>query len=161
MRQIKRKAPSPTSLMVAMSRVDQLKQLLGESPDPKLVLDTIEGETQTFELLDALCELALADKKVGEEAADRAKRLKQRAEKWRGIARQVMDRIGLPKLERPVYTISFSAGTPSLVITDTSRIPRELMAPDKDAIKAAIKAGREIPGCTLNNSPPVMRISGK
>ena len=56
---------------------------------------------------------------------------------------------------------SVSRGVPSVVIVDETLISPTLMraAPDKKAIAAAIKAGGAVPGATLSNAAPVLRIT--
>lgn len=57
-------------------------------------------------------------------------------------------------------------GSDGLHITDESAIPADFMTtppppapkPDKNAIKAALKAGQTVPGCELSNGPPSVSI---
>lgn len=152
------KKPSPTALMREMAKVDQLRHWLGEAEETQVIIDTIEGETQALEMLDIIVEEWESDVGHAEKAKARADRIKRRADKSRHLAQAIMEKIGATKLERPGYTATIGKGVPSLVITDDSIIPRKLMAPDKTAIKAALVKGENIPGCSLNNVPPVLRI---
>lgn len=152
---------SSTALMREMGRVDQLRKWLGEAEETQVILDTIEGETQALEMLDIIVDEWESDKGNAEKCRARATRIEQRADKTRYLAQAILERIGVNKLERAAYTMSVGAGVPSVIITDDKVIPRHLMAPDKTAIKSALSKGENVPGCTLNNVPPVLRIRTK
>lgn len=152
---------SPTVIMREMARVDQLRKWLGEAEETQVILDTIEGESQALEMLDIVVDEWESDKGLAEKTRERAARIERRADKGRYLAQAIIEKIGVSKLERPGYTASIGSGVPSVVVTDDSIIPRHLMAPDKMAIKAALSKGENVPGCTLNNMPPVLRIRTK
>lgn len=153
------KTPSPTALMREMALVDQIKMFLGEAADAQLLIDTIEGETQALEYLDLVIECFNGDKKNADDAYARGQRFAKRVERSRILAQQIMEKIGSAKIERSGYTASLGAGPPSVKITDEARIPRQYMAPEKNAIKKALKAGEAVPGATLNNAPTILRIT--
>ena len=153
--------PSPTMLMREMARVDQLRAWLGEAADAQLLLDTIEGETQALEMLDVVIDEWESDKGHAEKAKARAQRIEKRAERGRFLAQAIMEKIGQQKLVRPGYTATIAKGTPSVHVTDAAVVPRKFLAPDKLAIRSALCDGENVPGCTLNNVPPVLRISTK
>ena len=50
-------------------------------------------------------------------------RLEERAAKKRTLVLEVMSEVGLTKLEKPDFTASVRAGTPSLVVTSEDVIP--------------------------------------
>ena len=154
------KTPSPTALMQTMAGVDRLRQLLGEDADSQLVLDTIEGETNALEMLDAIVETILADEALANAAKERATRMEARADKRRAIVQRIMERIGQKKLERPLATLVIAAGPTSVVIAREDLVPNEYWRSvlDKHAINRAIKSDLEVPGATLSNAPPVLRI---
>ena len=67
-----------------------------------------------------------------------------------------MNVLELSRVELPDLTASMARGTPQVVITDEAALPDaylrvvpEQRAPDKAAILAALKAGFDVPGCTL------------
>lgn len=155
------KLPSPGALMYDMAKVDQIRAWLGEARDVESVLATIESETDALEKLDIIVDEWESDKTNAEKGRARAIRIEARANKAKFLAQQIMEKFGVAKLERPAYTATIGQGVPSLVITDEKRIPPRLMRPDKDAIKAELKGGKEVPGCSLNNSPPTLRITMK
>lgn len=125
-------------------------------------LDTLEGETDAMEIADyliggALDDDALAEAIKSEEAAlsMRRKRVEDRAKAKRRAMLDLLDATGLKKMERPRATISRRAGSVRVEIDDESCVPTQLLtiktttSPDKEAIKAQIEAGSEVPGCSL------------
>ena len=64
----------------AMSAAMQIRAMLGDTEDEKLLADTIDGETDVLEILDRLVEQALADEALVEGARERIKRLEARPE---------------------------------------------------------------------------------
>ena len=130
---------------------------VGAADDAELLIDTIEGQTSLFEIIDELLlrrteSLALAD---------------------------------LDTLMRPVGTLSMSKRPASVVITEESEIPAAYWKPgtptlDKKALteavrahkaalaiedpelrKAALEAAPAVPGATLNNAAPSLTIRVK
>ena len=69
---------------------------------------------------------------------------------------------GVTKIECPAFTIAVQANPAAVEVLDEAAIPAEYMrtpkpkppvpAPDKNAIKAALKEGKAVPGCALNQS---------
>lgn len=125
-------------------------------------LDTLEGECDAMEIADYLIDVTMADDalvdaiKAQERALkDRRDRIEWRAAQKRKAMLDTLRAIGVKKLERPRATISLRAGSDRVEITDEAAVPSQLCAvktvtaPDKNAIKALLKAGEEIPGCIL------------
>lgn len=152
------KMPSPTALMLTMSKVAQVRAMLGEARDAESIMATIESETDAVEKLDLVVEVLLADKALSDQAYARGKRLKERAEFARIVAMQIMEQFGTSRIERAEYTASIGSGVPSVHITDENLIPRRLMTPDKDAIRSAIAKGEDVPGATIGNVQPRLTI---
>jgi hypothetical protein len=140
--------------------------------DDVLHVDMIEGNTKAFELLDELIRVERSAKILSEATEAEIERLKIRQgrfESRRAILRkymmQLMEAANLKKAERPAATVSIAAGRPKVVITTDNvyelpaefiRVKREF---DKEAIAKALKEGQTVPGATLSNSEPVLRIS--
>lgn len=69
---------------------------------------------------------------------------------------------GIQKIECPIFTIAVQANPQSVDVLDESAIPAEYMrtpepkppvpAPDKKAILAALKSGKEIAGCAIKQT---------
>lgn len=74
-----------------------------------------------------------------------------------------MQRCGISEIKHPAFTIRLRDNPESVVVADESVIPAEFMkvppppkaSPDKNAIKAAIKEGRDVPGCHLERKQRV------
>lgn len=154
--------PHPIALAGEMSKIDKLKQMLGEDVDAQLMIDTIEGETDALEMMDAVVDFVIANEQLATLGKTRIRRLEARADKARTIVLQIMERIGQRKIERALYTASVTDGPKAVHITDEgmASIPLQYlrMSPDKVAIARALKDGTEVPGAQLNNGPPVLRI---
>jgi len=70
-----------------------------------------------------------------------------------------MERAGFEKIECPLFKLSIRKNPPSVEILDQLSLPPEFMrtpepkppvpAPDKAAIKAALQAGKDVPGARL------------
>ncbi|WJR66994.1 siphovirus Gp157 family protein [Neorhizobium sp. CSC1952] len=138
----------------------------GIEDDAELVADTIEGETNLMEAIDAAlseideCEILIAglDEKI--KAFDaRKKAQKDRAERVRALIEQALVMTDQTSLKLPSATISLAKRAPGLVITNEADIPtrfwieQERPAPklDKKALAEALKANEEIPGATLDS----------
>jgi hypothetical protein len=76
-------------------------------------------------------------------------------ERIEGYVIRFLEAKGLRKLEGKTSSLALRACPPSVVIHDPSAIPAEFQAvrqevvADKRAIKAALEAGQDIPGCDL------------
>jgi hypothetical protein len=166
--------------MVDARFVDQarrdLASLLSLHPeleeDDVLRQDMIEAETGAIELIDKLIEAEREAKAFHNAIAAELDRLDKRRDRFverqfaiRKYMMQLMDSAGLKKVERPAATVSIAAGRPKVVITDEEdlflspkyvRVKRE---PNKEAIADDLKKGWQVPGATLSNAEPVLRIS--
>ena len=155
-------AVSPVTIERVMSDAQQAIATLPDTSDQELLLATIEGESDALEAIDKLAEMALADKHLVELARARAQRLEARAAGTRSVIVAMMQGLQLPKLVRPLSTLSISHTTTAKVIAQ-DELPGEYMrsAPDMHAIRKALTNGEQIPGATLNNPSPVLTIRTK
>jgi Siphovirus Gp157 len=69
----------------------------------------------------------------------------------------------LKKLATPAATLSLKANPPSCVVYDEDILPKQYLVfqapkPDKNAIKAALKAGESVPGASLSNQPDSLSV---
>jgi uncharacterized coiled-coil protein SlyX len=149
------------------------KQLVEEFPDleedQECLSDTLEGLTNLDQVL---VELALSINKDKDQAAslkalisrlnDRKNRIENRAEKTRDIILHAMLDTGLKKITDPI-TISVSDTKGAVIITNEDEIPDDLLniktSPNKKAIKEILDIGETVPGATLSNSKPCVRIT--
>jgi hypothetical protein len=157
-------APSPGSIERAMSAALQLRHaLISEdgtlADDDRLLCDTLDGQTNVFDVLDRIIENSMADAVLAELAAARAKRLKARQDRLRATALQMLDALEVRKpLERAAYTASIQHRSKA-IITDATLIPQSLLhiAPDMRAIAKALKDG-PVSGAELSNPQPGLVI---
>lgn len=83
---------------------------------------------------------------------DRKRIINNRKESLKEYLRENMEASGITKITHPLFTITCGKGKPSVVIDDENSIADEYMrvkttmAPDKVAIAAAIKEGKEVKG---------------
>ena len=151
-----------------------LETLLAINPelaeDDVLRLDMIEGETTALDILDKLIQAEREAKVLQEGITAEMDRLSKRM--WRFVDRQrlirkyimqIMEAANLRKVERPAATVSIANGRPKVVIIDESLIPhaftRTKTEIDKESIGKTLKAMGEVPGATLSNPEPQLRIS--
>lgn len=182
-----------------MSRIDPMKHAIAakslresiqalDADDEILLLDTIEGETGLFEAVDALLNRMLDNRaratglaSVIDDLAERKRRFEKRVDADRALIEQAMGVAELPKLERPIATLSLTKRAPGVEITDEALIPATYWKAgdpklDKKALGETLKARAEalatlpedpeqraaalaalppeIPGATLSNGAP-------
>lgn len=141
--------------------------------DPDLLADTIEGETSLFEIFDKMiyanghdaafikaCDLAIQDMQ------DRKERFAKRIESRRSLIEQAMMICELPKVERPLATLSMQNRPASVIVTEEALIPLKFWKAsdpklDKKAIGDALKAGEAVDGACLSNKAPSLTIRTK
>lgn len=130
--------------------------------DDDTYLDTLDGETDVLDILDAeiaamQADDALAEAILAQEKAlkTRRERLEMRAGAHKRNLLMLLSHASLKKAERPLATVSIRPGSLSVRIVDEADIPTQLMrekvtrSPDKTAIKAQIEAGETVPGAEL------------
>ena len=150
---------SPARLQAAMTEAMKLKAEIGDGDD-RLLLDTIEGQTSVFDIIDRLAEQSIADKLLAERGAERLKRLEARADRARSTIQRMMEALGVPKLERSIATMTVADGPRAVIVTDQQALPEFYWrkAPDKVQLARDLKAGKQIAGAELANGAPVLRI---
>lgn len=152
-------------MMIDLAHIRRMADLIADTDDRDSepgYLDTIEGETDAMEVADWLIrseadDAALIDAIKAQEAttALRRKRIEDRAKRKRRAMLDLLDAVGVKKLERPLATISRRAGSLRVDITDEAAIPTQLCTtkttttPDRAAIRAQIEAGETVPGAAL------------
>lgn len=132
--------------------------------DAQTIADTLEAESGLVEKSQAVAFVirnleAFADqvKAEADAMADRAKRVRSRADAVKGYLHSCMTLAGVQKIEHPQFTLLIAKNPASVQILDDKQLPAKFMrqpeppppAPDKKAIKAAIEAGEEVPGAKL------------
>lgn len=100
---------------------------------------------------------AAAIKEAEAAMAARRKAHEARAEGLRRYIQSCMEGCSITKIESPHFALTVKANPASVEIFDAAQVPAEFMrqpeppppAPDKAAIKAALKAGQDVPGAKL------------
>lgn len=171
----KRNTVTVQKLQWEMARAVKLRELLGADgeADPKLLLDTIEGETDLAEMCCLLLEETVDDEimttglsaKIAE-LQTRKSRIEQSIETRRGIILMAMDRAGIDTIKSPLGTMSVGTVKPKLEIKDEAAIPAEYWKPadptlDRKALKAALDAGTKVEGAGLSNGGINLTIRSK
>ncbi len=148
------------------------ERLRAEDPslDEQTLADTVEGLTDLQEILGTVIRAALADEALASglkgriaEMEDRLGRLQDRASKRRQIAKDVMTKLEIKKLEAPDFTASLRPGFPSLVVINENEIPSIYWEPrdrklDRTTLTADLKHGTDVAGATLSNPEPVLSV---
>lgn len=132
---------------------------------PEVVQDTLEGMAGELEVKAANVAMFARNLEATAESiraaeSDMAKRresIAKRAQQVRDYLKAQMERTGITQIECPYFKVSIKNNPPAVVIDAASQIPQEFMrtpeppppAPDKKAIGAALKAGKEVAGCHL------------
>lgn len=79
-----------------------------------------------------------------------------RAQRLREYLRENMEATGIDKIECPLFKITLTKPRPMAVINDESQIPdryiKTIRTPNKTAILADLKTGKQVPGCALGET---------
>lgn len=155
---------APTHIIEAARR--QKLSLIAEFPelaeDEQALWDTLDGINGAQDFIASLIRgsreddaMASGIKEYEAELRARRDRLERRAKARKDAAFEMMQALGLRRLERPDFLLTVSARKPSVIITDETAIPHFLMStkvyPNKERIAAELRQGHEVPGATLSN----------
>ena len=132
---------------------------------PEAIEDTLESisgdltvkATNTAMVMRELEAMAAAIKDAEAQMAARRKSAEKRAERVRDYLLAQMMVAGVQKIECPYFRLDVRENPPAVEVYEPGLIPAEFMrqpdppppAPDKSAIKDAMKAGQDVPGCRL------------
>lgn len=133
--------------------------------DEQTIADTLEGMSGELEVKATNVAMfvrnleanAAAIKEAEQSMSARRKSIENRADGMRRYLLANMQHAGITKIESPYFALSIKSNPAAVVINEPGLIPAEFMrqpepppaAPDKTAIKEALKAGREVPGAHL------------
>lgn len=150
---------------IAQEHRAMVERLMDTQDDADVIADTIEAESYPLEVkaqnvayaIKNLDATAAAIKAAEAEMAARRKAIENRVMHLREYVKTCMEIATVSKIECPHFALSIKANPPSVDIFEPSMIPAEFMrqpeppppAPDKAAIKEALKAGRDVPGALL------------
>jgi hypothetical protein len=155
---------------VAAEIIEQIRAAIGD--DDADFAEIVENETDILERLRKMlrvARLAEADAKatadIMDELRDRKTRLAGKADKLRDAVKWAMSELGMDKLPSPDMTVSLRNAAPGVEIIDLSQIPERYLkvtvAPDKAAMREALKDGENIPGAVLKNGSPSLTIRSR
>ena len=144
---------SPQRITAAMSAAMQAISALPANEDTALIRDTIEGQSDVFEIIDALAEKAIADKMLAEKASERAKRITERADGNRKVIANMLEALGLTKIERALFTASMAQRQEIVEVATNEALPSVFVrsAPDKVLIGKTLRHGNPVPGYALRD----------
>jgi hypothetical protein len=153
-----------------MSAAMSLIASLGDDAEDQAIRESaLDGETDALEVARRLIRAAL-DLEAMAEAAERREadlrvrraRFAARAGEARETAKQMLDALGVNRLQSEDFTVSLKLGPPKVIVTDPDALPAEFVrtvrSPDKTAIKAALDAGRGVPGALTSNGSLVLAV---
>lgn len=136
--------------------------------DPQTVADTLEGMGGDLEVKAAnvisftrnLESLSAAIRVEEERLANRRKQIDKRVASLQAYTLTCMQVAGVQKIQGPRFKISVRDNPQAVDVFDAAQVPAEFMrqpeppppSPDKVAIKAALKAGRDVPGARLTQA---------
>jgi Siphovirus Gp157 len=163
----------PKRFLAADEVKAQIQRLLADCPDLReddeaLVL-SLESETDATEFCTRLVRKIKENEAYSNGVAAYIAELRGRQEMFdrrdiglRAILLKVMEAAGLKKLPLPIATLSATTSQHVNVI-ELLDIPSEYLRykppePNKTEIKAALKAGKAVPGCVLSNPEPHLTI---
>lgn len=159
-----------TALYVIANQYLQLAETLADGDfDAATIADTIEASGITDELaakaqgIEYVARSAEAHNLTIDAEIARLQDLKaQRTKVASGLRAYIlanMQRMNIERIDCPLFSMSIRKNPPAVEVFDQLSIPAEYMSipepkppvasPDKKAIAAAIKAGKEIPGARL------------
>lgn len=140
--------------------------------DDQLLLDTIEGSTDLFSIISkAINEradaLGMVDtiKARKSDLSSREARFERKGEAMKRLVQALMEAAGQSKITLPEATIYETKPRQTVEITDLEAVPqgyfKTVKQADKDAIKASLLAGEEIPGAALATGAKGLTIKTK
>jgi type II secretory pathway component PulL len=155
---------------VAAEIIDQIRAAIGE--DDADFIEIVENECDVLERLRKMlrvARLAEADAKgtadVIAELQERKARLAEKSAKSRRIVQWALEELGMTKLDCADMSVSLRASAPGVEIVDLSQLPERYVkvtiAPDKAAIREALKQGEEIPGACLKNAGNALTVRSR
>lgn len=150
---------------IAQEHRAMVERLMETQDDLQAIADTIEAESYPLEVkaqnvayaIKNLEATAGAIKQAEAEMAARRKTIEKRAEHLREYTKTCMEVAGVSKVECPHFALTIKKNPAGVEIFEPGLVPAEFMrqpepppvAPDKAAIKAALQAGRDVPGALL------------
>lgn len=157
---------------LTLIQVEAVRRMLsdaGMDDDERLILDTLEGETDLFELCRRLLNGIEADdgdatalKEQIEARRSRADRCKHRIEARRDALRALMECAGVDKLPLPEATLTLRKVPPKAIVTNDSELPDEFCTFIRKPNMVKIKEANTLPpGVSLDNGGVSLTVRRK
>jgi hypothetical protein len=169
-------APSGWVVAKAMAAAGTVRaRLMAIDPaytdDNDLLADTLDGETDALEVVRRLVRYSLEQRSLADAAEARARDIKLRQARFeareqaaRSVALDMLDALGVHRVEAEDLSVSLKLGPPKVLVTEPEKLPDEFVRvvttrnPDKLLILAALDAGREVPGAVKSNGSLVLQV---
>lgn len=159
-------APALPSLYVLAQEYREAANTLADlEMPPEVVADTLDGLAGDLEHKAVnVAALARSLEATAEQIKDAERQMKarreaieRRAEQLRAYLLGALRHAGIRKVSAPLLVLAVRATPAAVEVEDAAQIPAEFMrtpeppppTPDKLAIREALKAGRNVPGCRL------------
>lgn len=150
----------------------ELQTAVADHDDPSIFADTLEAMTGLIEQkAEQICfVIKNFDPSIEginaeiERLQARKKTIAAKQDWLTNYLRENMERCEIKKIECPLFSITLAQGREIAVIDNQDAIPDEFVKvktsidPDKNAIAAALKDGREVPGAHLERAKSSIRI---
>ncbi|MGJ7512384.1 siphovirus Gp157 family protein [Variovorax sp. GT1P44] len=156
---------TPTLYEISAAYRADVEKLANLDLDEETLADTLEGMSGELEekaqnvifFARNLEATAAAIKEAEAKMAARRKALETRADGLRRYVFSAMQLAGVTKIECPYFRLAIQNNPPSVDLYEPDLLPLEYMtqpetpppAPDRKAIGAALKAGKDVPGAKL------------
>lgn len=151
---------------------NEYASLMSEDLDPEIIADTLEGIEFEFEqkveqllaVIKNTAALSDALKAESKSLAERAKAADNRIDSIKRYIAECMEKTERKKITAGIHSLTVRAPSQSVEIEDCNLLPVELVEyettakPDKNAIKALLKSGAEVPGASLKYGKPSLII---
>lgn len=135
--------------------------------DAQTIADTLDGlagdlrakATHVAMIVRQLDVSAAAMSEAASQIDARRRAVEARAASLRAYLLVAMQHAGISRVECPQLALSVRANPPAVEVFDDAQVPAQYMrtpepmppAPDKSAIKRALAAGADVPGCRLTH----------
>lgn len=142
-----------------------LQRLAELDLDEQTVTDTLEGLSGELEVKATNVAMFARNLEASAEAiknaetvmANRRKAIERRAERIRQYLKENMERVGILKIEGPHFALAIKKNPPAVHVEAQELVPPEFFntppppppALDKKRVGEALKAGKDVPGCRL------------
>lgn len=164
----------PNEIDALRLEIENLLRLYPEiAEDEVLRADMLDGETSMADVLTGLIRLGEDARTMRDATKTQLDNLKARSERFgrrlevtRSLMHSILNVANLKKVELPEATV-YLRNNPQQLIgePDGDALPDEFVKikrmADRAAIKAALQAGRELPGLQLSNAPPSIMVMVK